>query len=60
MSNSTSNQVGQTWTPWSKWLMVFSQLGHYSSWTNQNDILSQDGQWCSSQMGHLMLLTWSR
>ncbi len=41
--------------------MAFSQLRHLlSNWIKQNDIHTQNGQWCSSQMGHLMLHNWSR
>ncbi len=34
-----------------KWLYDLT----ISSWTKQNDILSEDGQWHFSQMGHPML-----
>jgi hypothetical protein len=40
--------------------MASSQLGHLVKLDKQNDILNQDEQWCSNQMGHPMLPNWSR
>jgi hypothetical protein len=40
--------------------LTICQIEHLVKLTKQNDILNQDGQWCSSQMEHPMLLNWSR